>query len=110
MKPGLRVRRMLWSAVILLALIGVAVVVRRTVTLLPVLRTGYTPPAVAADPMAAQVAALDDVFARYPVLTLIHILPGLLFMVLGPLQFSAALRRRAGRGTAGAGASSCSVA
>jgi uncharacterized membrane protein len=44
--------------------------------------------------MAAQVAALDDVFARYPALTLIHILPGLLFMVLGPLQFSATLRRR----------------
>jgi len=85
---------MLWSAVILLALIGAAVVVRRTVTFLPVLRTGYTPPAVAADPMAAPAAALDDVFARYPALTLSHILPGLLFMVLGPLQFSATLRRR----------------
>ncbi|HEX5692002.1 MAG TPA: DUF2306 domain-containing protein, partial [Roseiflexaceae bacterium] len=35
-----------------------------------------------------------DLFAHYPVLTLVHIIPGLLFMVLGPLQFSATLRAR----------------
>jgi hypothetical protein len=93
-KPAQRVRRTLWSAVMVLALIGIAVVVRRTVTLVPILVNGYTPPAPASNPVAAQFAALDDIFARYPVLTLIHIIPGVLFMVLGPLQFSATLRAR----------------
>ena len=94
MKPALRIRRTLWSAVIVLALIGIAVVVRRTTNLMPILINGYAPPATASNPTAAQLAALDDVFARYPVLTLIHILPGLLFMVLGPLQFSTTIRAR----------------
>jgi uncharacterized membrane protein len=77
-----------------LALIGIAVVVRRTVTLVPILVNGYAPPAPASNSVAAQFAALDDIFARYPVLTLIHIVPGMLFMVLGPLQFSATIRVR----------------
>jgi uncharacterized membrane protein len=93
-KPAQRVRRTLWSVVILLALIGVAVVVRRTVTLVPILINGYRPPAPTSNPVTAQFAALDDIFAHYPVLTLIHIIPGTLFMVLGPLQFSRTLRAR----------------
>src|SRR5438128_1451538 len=44
--------------------------------------------------MLAQFAALDDVFARYPILTLIHILPGALFLMLGPLQFMQTFRTR----------------
>ncbi|HZO88598.1 MAG TPA: DUF2306 domain-containing protein [Chthonomonadaceae bacterium] len=94
MAPDIRVRRALWSAVIFLALIGAAVAVRRTVNLVPILIHGYTPPAGASNPTAAKFAALDDIFARYPVLTLVHILPGLLFVVLGPLQFSHTLRER----------------
>jgi uncharacterized membrane protein len=93
-KSARRIWRTLWSVVILLALIGIAVVVRRTVTLVPILVNGYTPPAPASNPVAAQFAALDDIFARYPVLTLIHIIPGVLFMLLGPLQFSATIRAR----------------
>ena len=94
MKPDTRLRRALWGAVVVLALIGVAVVVRRTAYLVPILVNGYNLPAAASNPRAAQFAALDDVFARYPVLTLVHILPGLLFIVLGPLQFSSSLRAR----------------
>lgn len=94
MKPAMRTQRTLWSVVILLALIGVAVVVRRTGNLVPILINGYHPVGAASNPIAAQFAALDAVFARYPVLTLVHILPGLLFMVLGPLQFSSTLRAR----------------
>jgi hypothetical protein len=94
MNLALRIQRLLWSAVSLLVLIGIAVVLRRTVNLVPILINGYHPPAAASNPVAAQFAALDDVFARYPVLTLIHIIPGLLFMLLGPLQFSATLRAR----------------
>ena len=89
-----RIQRTLWSVVVVLALIGVAVAVRRTTTLVPVLLNGYTPPAPTSNAAAAQFAALDDIFARFPTLTLVHIIPGLLFMVLGPLQFSARLRVR----------------
>ena len=92
MKAAQRLQRPLWAAVLLLAVIGIAVVIRRTVTLVPILLDGYRPPAATSNPVAAQFAALDDLFARYPSLTLIHILPGLLFMILGPLQFSATLR------------------
>src|SRR6267378_3029708 len=94
MKPGIRVRRALWSAVIFLALIGSAVAVRRMVHLVPIVVGGHHPPAVTSSPAAAQFASLDDLFARYPFLTLVHIVPGLLFMVLGPLQFSSTIRAR----------------
>src|SRR5258708_27111114 len=94
MKPGLGLSRAMWAAVIFLSVIGIAVAVRRMTHVLPIVAKGYRPPAVPANPRAAQFAALDDLFARYPILTLIHIVPGLLFMVLGPLQFSATIRAR----------------
>jgi uncharacterized membrane protein len=94
MRPGARLRRALWSAVIFLALIGVAVAVRRMAHLVPIVAGGYHPPAVKPNPVTAQFAALDDVFARYPILTLVHIVPGLFFMILGPFQFSSTIRAR----------------
>ena len=94
MKPGKRLRRALWSAVIFLALIGAAVAVRRIAHLVPIVVRGYHPVAVTSNPAAARFAKLDDLFAHYPILTLVHIVPGLLFMMLGPLQFSATLRAR----------------
>jgi uncharacterized membrane protein len=94
MEPGIRFRRALWSIVIFLALIGTAVAVRRIVYLGPVLTRGYSPPAIPSDSRAAQFVALDEVFARHPVLTMIHIAPGVLFMVLGPFQFSQTIRAR----------------
>jgi len=94
MKPSVRLRRALWCAVIFLAFIGVAVAVRRMVHLVPIVVRGYHPPAVTSNPVAARFAALDDLFAHYPILTLVHIFPGLLFMALGPLQFSSTIRAR----------------
>jgi uncharacterized membrane protein len=94
MKPGIGRQRALWGAVILLTLIGVAIGVRRTANLLPIVLDGYHPPVVPANPRLAQLAALDDLFARHPILTLVHIVPGMLFMILGPLQFSATIRAR----------------
>lgn len=94
MKTGIGRQRALWSAVIFLAFIGVAVAVRRTVHLVPIAVHGYHPPAVNSNRRLAQFAALDDSFAHYPILTLIHIVPGLLFMILGPLQFSSTIRAR----------------
>jgi hypothetical protein len=80
--------------VVLLVLIGVAVVVRRMVHAVPILVNGYDPPAAPSNPALAQFAALDDIFARYPVLTLVHIGPAVVFLVLAPLQFSATIRAR----------------
>jgi uncharacterized membrane protein len=94
MEHGVRLRRALWSAVIVLAFIGVAVAVRRIVYLGPILANGYSRPALAHGSRGAQFVALDEVFARHAVLTMIHIVPGLLFMILGPFQFSKSIRTR----------------
>jgi uncharacterized membrane protein len=84
-------RRLLWTAVIFLSLIGVAVAARRIVVLSPVLSAGYHPAPAPFNPRLAQLRATDDLFAAHPRLTLIHIIPGLLFMLLGPFQFSRAI-------------------
>lgn len=36
----------------------------------------------------------NDGFAEYPVITQLHVLPGLVYLALAPLQFSSSLRRR----------------
>jgi len=78
-------RRALWVAVILLALIGVAVATRRaTVLVKPGAMNAAKNPA----------AALDEHFAKEKALTLLHVLPGIMFMVLGPLQFVRGLRAK----------------
>ena len=87
-------RRLLWAAVIFLSLIGVGVAARRIAVLVPVMTGGYHPAAAVANPRIAQLRATDDLFAAHPRLTLLHIIPGLLFMVLGPFQFSRAIRRK----------------
>jgi uncharacterized membrane protein len=94
MRRGIARQRALWSVVIFLALIGVAIGMRRTLDLLPILAHGYRPPAVSSNARLAQLAALDDLFARHAILTLVHIVPGMLFMILGPLQFSSRIRAR----------------
>ena len=45
--------------------------------MVPIVLHGYRPPPPASNPVAAQFSALDDLFAHYPVLTLIHIASGL---------------------------------
>jgi uncharacterized membrane protein len=94
MRRGIARQRALWSAVVSLALIGVAVGVRRTLYLLPIVAHGYRPPVVSSNPRLAQLTALDDLFAQHAILTLVHIVPGMLFMILGPLQFSSGIRAR----------------
>ena len=94
MELGIRPRRALWSAIVFLAVIGVAVAVRRIIYLGPILANGYFPPALAPGSRAAQLQTLDAGFARHPILTMIHVVPGILFMVLGPLQFSKSMRAR----------------
>ena len=88
MTPRPAVTRILWAWTALLALIGVATAVHRMLLLVgsaSVVHALQGPPAA---------AALNDGFARHRRLTLMHIVPGMLFVVLGPLQFVRSLRSR----------------
>ncbi len=84
-KPRPAVLRILWMITLVLVLIGIAIVVRAMLHLfLP-----SPPPA-----GFPEGAGLDAGFARHPVLTMVHIIPGLLFVVLAPFQFVRKLRNR----------------
>jgi len=72
------------TLVLAMALTGVVMVLVRTFLLAETLSGSAVSPA---DPY-------DSVFARHPGLTLLHMLPGLVFVVLGPLQFITRLRVR----------------
>jgi uncharacterized membrane protein len=83
MAVGQSATRFVWIGVIVLATIGVAAATRRALVLFwPAIFAGKYPPA----------AALDIGFAKHAALTLIHILPGALFLVLTPLQFVPSIR------------------
>jgi uncharacterized membrane protein len=83
MAVGRGVTRFIWTGVIVLALIGVAAATRRTLVLFwPAVFAGKNPPA----------AAMDTGFAKHMALTLVHIIPGAIFLVLAPLQFVPAIR------------------
>jgi hypothetical protein len=70
------------------AFIGIAMAVRRTLVLAGVIGS-FNPPG-----MSKGSPPFDTEFGRHPFLTLIHILPGTLFMILGPLQFMPGIRAR----------------
>jgi len=84
-RPSRTLVRFLWVAVIFLAFIGLAVATRRTIDLLK--------PGALSSPRNPA-ADLDAHFASERALVLTHILPAMLFMVLGPLQFVRGLRSR----------------
>lgn len=76
-----RPTKTLWVFVSILVLIAVAAVLRRILALTGVFSS-------------AQTAGLDLHFIQHRALTLLHILPALLFIVLAPLQFVTSLRVR----------------
>jgi uncharacterized membrane protein len=84
-RPDATLVRLLWVSTLVLVLISVAMVTRRTLTLFGFL---------SASSALSEAAPLDAAFARYAPLTMIHIVPGLIFVVLGPLQFVRTLRTR----------------
>jgi uncharacterized membrane protein len=85
MEPSRRMTRVLRVAVIFLALIGLGVAARRTIVLVrPEEKNARKNPA----------AALDEHFAKQRALTLLHVLPGMIFMILGPVQFVRGLRTK----------------
>jgi hypothetical protein len=80
--------RWLWGITIFLVLIGIAIVYRRLVFI----NTLNTPGGFVAGVTKTRSPVPDEGFAAHPLLTLIHIIPGLLFMLLAPLQFVKRLR------------------
>jgi len=84
-RRGARLVRLLWLFVVVLVLIGIAMVMRRMLSLFGVISTTST---------LSGSASLDAAFTRHAPLTMLHILPGLLFVVCGPLQFVKTLRTR----------------
>jgi hypothetical protein len=85
MRPNRRLAKVLGGLMIFLAFLGVAVAARRAIVL-------FKPGALSAAKNPA--AALDAHFAGRRTITLTHILPGMFFMILGPLQFIPGLRAR----------------
>jgi len=85
MNPNRVLVRLLWTVVIFLAFIGLAVATRRTIVL-------FSPGAMSS--AKNPVMQLDAHFANHATLTLAHILPAILFLVLGPLQFARGLRAK----------------
>lgn len=96
--------QLLWLTVITLALIGIGSAVGRGVFLgdfaarMEPWRADLMESLERNDPHAEERAAdaawLDRRFADRPVATMLHLLPGGIFLLLAPLQFSARLRRR----------------
>ena len=75
---------LVWTVVIVLAIIGLAAVTRRVLELAQMI-----PPA-----PSMRGGAFDAGFALRPILTLSHLVPGAMFMVLGPLQLVHGIRVR----------------
>src|SRR4029453_6061074 len=73
-----RLVRLLWLFTLVLVLISVAMVMHRTLSLFGLISTSSA---------LSGSAPLDAAFTQYAPLTMLHILPGLLFVVLGPLKF-----------------------
>jgi hypothetical protein len=82
-RATIRFQRVMWTGLILLCLIGAAAAIRRMTALV-------NPPRNA----ASQLAGLDAAFADKRALTLIHIVPALIFVILVPFQFSRSFRNR----------------
>lgn len=76
-RPG----KTLWTLVFLLVFIAVAAVIRRIFAVSGIPGTGTT-------------VGLDLHFLQHRALTLVHILPALLFILLAPLQFVTRIRTR----------------
>ena len=82
--------RFLWISLFFLVFIGVVIIFRRTLFLIPVLQNNYRPTA----PVNGMPYFPEDGFVKNALLTLVHILPALLFVLLGPLQFVKTIRAK----------------
>lgn len=78
-----RSTRWLWIIAFVLSLITIVIVVRRTLFLIPVLDGTYVP---------KPAPFPEEGFANNPILTLLHILPAIIFVLMGLLQFNRKVR------------------
>jgi hypothetical protein len=76
--------RAITTIVVILAIIGIVVVIRRSLTLAGVIKPFVHP----------KYGAFDSGFQLNKALTFVHIIPGALFMILAPLQFVPGIRAR----------------
>jgi uncharacterized membrane protein len=83
-KPPVWLSRTRAIVITLLVLIALIVACRRMLTLGGIMKPYVNP----------KFGPFDNGFAVYPFLTFLHIIPGVLFLVLTPLQFSKKLRGR----------------
>lgn len=90
-------KRAIWIAVALLALLGVSSALFRAIAVVdsegPVVRFQRRLFHSLNDDDAL-IHRYEQRFAAHPALTLLHVLPGALFLTLGPLQFSRRIRTR----------------
>src|SRR5262245_65372629 len=84
-RPHAALIRVVWLATLLLVLIGIAIVTRRTLSLFGLISTSSS---------LSGSAVPDAAVTRYAPLTMAHIYPGLLYLVLGPFQFITTLRAK----------------
>src|SRR5262245_19336376 len=97
-------RKVLWTFVVLFVVIGVIAAVARVVfprdlaTRFDPVRAQLLDALHIPDPFVphrpAETARFDSRFATHPVMTLLHILPGALFLIFASLQFSNGIRNR----------------
>jgi len=88
-----RINSFIFTVVGFLSLIGVVIVIRRASQLIPILIHGNQLSSAKSN-IPKALAATETLFANYPALTLIHIIPGLLFILLGPVQFNKNIRSK----------------
>lgn len=103
-EPSPALTRALWAVVALLVATGLFAAVGRTlflddfITRADAVREWTMAAMGRNDPLAlqrpAEVARMDSSFAAHPRLTLLHVVPGALFLLLAPLQFSSRIRSR----------------
>jgi len=77
-------RTFLWTCVVLLIITILIATGRRFVDLADTRKSG----------ILLQPDSIEYGYAKNPALTLLHILPGIIFLLLGALQFSKAIRRK----------------
>lgn len=98
------VHRLLWIALAILVPVGVIASVTRvtstdyvTTVALPIRQQAFTQMGIddpLADQRRAQVEAFERKLAEYRAATLLHVIPGALFLVFGALQFVKRIRQR----------------
>jgi predicted membrane protein DUF2306 len=75
----------MWGITIFLVLIGIVIVLHRLIVL-------NTPANATLKTIESRSPVPDDGFFAHPLLTQVHVIPGLIFMLLAPLQFVKPLR------------------